>query len=548
MTGAFCQASKNIYCLQIIEYIFEILIYILDIIDGLYLINLKQVKHSMIIQIIKYLFVIAGIIILYEVLRSVVKAALIKRLTRSVKQNIKRHGIKIDKHKFMNKFVIKHELMNDADIHNAILAHAKKNNLAIQDVDEIVEEYIEEIIPFFNLLSYYKIGYWVANFFLNLIYEVVIDKENREKLKNIPRDSAVVFVMNHRSNVDYILVAYMLAQNISISYAVGEWARVWPLEYIFKSFGAYFLRRKYREDLYHIVLEKYIQMISVHGVTQGIFIEGGLSRDGNFRESKIGLLDYIVKIKEKADFKNDIVFIPVGINYDWVLEDKVLISEWKNNKEKTGFLENISSLARIIAKGPFLSLINIFKYLTGKIRHHGYACVSFGDPVSVSGLLKENKDFFKKKRGDRLKLMKNFADQLLEKIGSVVPVTPVCLTAKAIMMMDNGPIDRNALINKVILITGILKKNKRRIIIGKEFKSYKETLVHLQSEKINRRKELVFFEQNFLDVNEARNFTRIALEIMKRRKFITIKNNTIIVNESRRPFIEYYANLLNYYD
>jgi len=47
--------------------------------------------------------------------------------------------------------------------------------------------------------------------------------------------------MNHRSNVDYVVVAYVLAYGAHVSYAVGEWARVWPLEYVFKSFGSYFI-------------------------------------------------------------------------------------------------------------------------------------------------------------------------------------------------------------------------------------------------------------------------------------------------------------------
>ena len=235
-------------------------------------------------------------------------------------------------------------------------------------------------------------------------------------------------------------------RNISISYAVGEWARVWPLEYIFKSFGAYFLRRQYREKLYHLVLEKYIQMISRQGVTQGIFIEGGLTRDGRFRDSKIGLLDYIVKIKDDADFTKDIVFVPVGINYDWVLEDRVLIKEWKEQKEKTGFRENITSLFRIVLKTPFIMLFNFARYLTGRLKQHGYASVSFGDPVPVSEFLKKHKNFFKLNRNDRLALVKELADGLLERIGDVVPVTPVCLTSRAILSIGRDSFDRDLLV------------------------------------------------------------------------------------------------------
>ena len=106
----------------------------------------------------------------------------------------------------------------------------------------------------------------------------------------------IVYVMNHRSNADYVLVSYALAGQVAISYAVGEWARAFPLEHVFKAFGSYFIRRRYREPLYHTVLERYVQLITREGVTQGIFVEGGLTRDGKLRAPKIGLLDYVLGI------------------------------------------------------------------------------------------------------------------------------------------------------------------------------------------------------------------------------------------------------------
>src|SRR5205085_3232044 len=112
----------------------------------------------------------------------------------------------------------------------------------------------------------------------------------------LPRDSIVIYLMNHRSNADYVLVGYVLSGRVAISYAVGEWARAFPLEYIFKSFGSYFIRRRFREPLYHTVLEKYVQLVTREGVTQGIFVEGGLTRDGKLRAPKVGLLDYVLGI------------------------------------------------------------------------------------------------------------------------------------------------------------------------------------------------------------------------------------------------------------
>lgn len=495
--------------------------------------------------LIKYILAALGIIIAYEALRAVVKLVVVKRLDRSVKQYIRDHHVKLDKFKFMNKFIVKQELMNDGDIHEAILEHSRERNMRIQDVDDLVEEYIEEIVPFFNLLSYYKIGWWIANTFLNFIYEVVIDHENAEKLKKIPEHHAVVFVMNHRSNVDYVLVAYMLVKNISISYAVGEWARVWPLEYIFKSFGAYFLRRRFRDRLYHLVLEKYIQLISLQGVTQGVFIEGGLTRDGRFRDTKIGVIDYIMKIKSNPEFRGDIIFVPVGINYDWVLEDRSLIGEWKQGKEKSGLRDNLGSLARVLGKGPYLVAANTARWITGRLKQHGYASVSFGDPVSVSEFLKrQRKNFFAMERHDRLAMVKKFADELLDRIGGVIPVTPVCLASLALVRLGRESVPKPELIREIAVIKARLKADGRRIVIGKAFQSTSESFSRLGIEKVDRQRELVSFEEEFLDVNEAKKMADVALDILVRRRIVKIKGGLIVPNPPRKAYLQYYANSL----
>ena len=156
------------------------------------------------------------------------------------------------------------------------------------------------------MLSYYKLGYNFSKLLTRLFYKVTVEYHDHQALSRIPKKDVVVYLVNHRSNMDYVVVTYVLAQVVSISYAVGEWARTWPLEYIFKSFGSYFIRRKFRDPLYHVVLERYVQLITLNGVTQGIFPEGGLTRDGTLRPAKIGLLDYIVGTLKDPRFEGDL--------------------------------------------------------------------------------------------------------------------------------------------------------------------------------------------------------------------------------------------------
>src|SRR5260221_4670078 len=214
----------------------------------------------------------------------------------------------------------------------------KEHRLSELETRVRVEQYIDEILPFFNVLSYYKVGYNLAKILVNLLYKTSVDYQDERALERIPKRDVVVYLMNHRSNADYIVVAYVLARGVHVSYAVGEWARAWPLEYVFKSFGAYFIRRRFREPLYHTVLERYVQLITRNGVTQGIFPEGGLSRDGKLRPSKLGLLDYICRTLTDPTFDLDIWFVPVALNYDRVLQDRSLIRELVHEGDRPGRL------------------------------------------------------------------------------------------------------------------------------------------------------------------------------------------------------------------
>ena len=110
----------------------------------------------------------------------------------------------------------------------------------------------------------------------------------------MPPDASVVFVINHRSNMDYVLVTYLVSESSALSYAVGEWARVWALQRLIRAMGGYFVRRDSSNPLYRKVLARYVHMATTSGVAQAVFPEGGLTRDGALRPPKLGLLSYMV--------------------------------------------------------------------------------------------------------------------------------------------------------------------------------------------------------------------------------------------------------------
>jgi glycerol-3-phosphate O-acyltransferase len=188
-----------------------------------------------------------------------------------------------------------HRLLADPKVQQAAERFAVENNLPLEKTLKSVELYAREIVPRFNAYLYFRVGYWIGRTLARALYRVRIGYIDAEGLAKVDADATVVFVMNHRSNMDYVLAAYLAADQTALSYAVGEWARLWPLSALIRAMGAYFVRRNSGDELYRRVLERYIAMATEAGVPQAVFPEGGLSRDGRLREPRLGLFDYILK-------------------------------------------------------------------------------------------------------------------------------------------------------------------------------------------------------------------------------------------------------------
>jgi len=312
-----------------------------------------------------------------------------------------------------------------------VAAHVAATGETPEAAWQRVTTYLDEIIPSFNLLAYYRLGYGVARVLLPLLYKVSIEYEAREALNAIPREAVVVYLMNHRSNADYVLVAYVLSGRVAVSYAVGEWARVWPLETLFKSFGSYFVRRRYKEALYHKVLERYVQLINRKGVTQGVFIEGGLSRDGAFRAPKLGLLDYLAGVKRDRDFTRPVYFVPVAINYDRVLEDRSLLRELMSPEERLPRREQVREVASYAVKV-------CARFLLRRARRYGRACVNFAAPVSLDEWLARNPGILERPREERLARLSGLASEIMASIAGAMPVTAVSVACVA-LLQDEAP-------------------------------------------------------------------------------------------------------------
>jgi glycerol-3-phosphate O-acyltransferase len=411
---------------------------------------------------------------------------------------------RIDRYKLARRRFVRERLIGDPEIAAAVRAHARENGVSESAAWQKVHAYITEIVPFFNIVAYYQIGYRVAKVLLRLFYNVTVDHEGGVAPRRLPRDAVLVYLMNHRSNADYVVVSYALAGQVAISYAVGEWARAFPLEHIFKAFGSYFIRRRFREPLYHTVLERYVQQITQMGVTQGIFLEGGLTRDGLLKAPKIGLLDYVLGIGRDPEYRARLFIIPVAINYDRVLEDRSLIRELavRVGGRPIPRSRQISEVGRYVGW-------NAARLLTRRWKRYGRAAVVVGNPVPLEEWFADNPDLFELPRPERLARVQGLCDGIMSRIGRLVPVTPVPLVCAAVQSIDREFIPRDLLLSRM--------------------EELRDTLVELNSRVVRTDRSI----EETLEV---------ALRMLRMRRVLHEEPGGFTVSPRNRELVSYYAN------
>ena len=212
-----------------------------------------------------------------------------------------------------------------------------------------------------------------------------------------------------------------------MSYAVGEWARVWMLQSLIRAMGGYFVRRDSSNPLYRKVLARYVHMATASGVAQAVFPEGGLTRDGALRPPKLGILSYTVSGFDPQG-PRDVVFVPIGLNYDRVLEDRIQIGAAATRPgERPRFAFNPLVLAGFLARSLWLRL-------RGRWYRFGYACVSFGRPLSLREYLRDRAIDLRALSGEqRFAEIERLGQRLMREVGRVIPALPVSLVATAML-------------------------------------------------------------------------------------------------------------------
>lgn len=266
------------------------------------------------------------------------------------------------------RFLIE-QTLEDKQVEKELCEISLERGKSIDDLRALAKRYAGEIAADINY-NYIEFGARAVAFIIKGMYDgVVVDQRGLNVLKRAASKTPFVLVPNHRSHMDYLLLSYLLyANNIAIPHvAAGMNLSFWPLGSFFRRCGAFFLRRTFGGNrLYRAVFTSYLHTLLREGHCLEFFIEGGRTRTGKLQRPKKGMLAMLLEAFLLGKVP-DVVFVPVAITYDRVIEEAGYLDELKGGTKARERFRDLLKLGR--HKGRY-----------------GRIYVNFGEPISVAAL------------------------------------------------------------------------------------------------------------------------------------------------------------------
>jgi glycerol-3-phosphate O-acyltransferase len=294
-------------------------------------------------------------------------------------------------------------------------------------INEMAAAYSQSMVEFLD-----RVLGWVWQ---NLYNGVQVDEEGLSRVREAAKRFPLVYVPSHKSHIDYLVLSWVLYnRNLAPPHiAAGINLDTWPIGLIFRKSGAFFMRRTFRDNrLYAVIFAKYIEVLIREGYNLEFFIEGGRSRTGRLLRPKMGMVKYVVEAFEN-NAARDVMFVPVYIGYDQIIEEGEYLEEMHGVKKPKGNLLDLLKNRSLIRK------------------RYGRIYINFAEPVSLKQHLERVMERAPAPE-ERLNLATgDLAESIIQGINSQQVVTPFALMAAALLTSPAKAIGRSELLNALAL-------------------------------------------------------------------------------------------------
>ncbi len=302
--------------------------------------------------------------------------------------------------------------------------------------EKILEEMVSD--PNYTIIDLWSV---VLNAFFKYVYEeLVIDEATLNRIKQWARQAPLVLVPSHRSHVDYFLISYIFyKQNISMPLvASGTNLSFWPVGYLFRKAGAYFIRRSFGNDkLYPLLFKSYITTLTQEGYFQEFFIEGTRSRTGKLENPRTGLLSLFLDSHLEGKIE-ELYFLPISLDYEKVLE-------------ATSYAEEVRGATK--KKERLWDLLHLGKYLK---HSSGRVYLSVAEPISLKNYVSQNNIRLEDSEETKRQQIKMLACKIARDIEEVSVVTGSALVAAGLLSTPKKGLTISELMKNIEILRQIL--------------------------------------------------------------------------------------------
>ncbi len=243
------------------------------------------------------------------------------------------------------------------------------------------------------------------------------ETEQLERLRELNRHSALIFLPSHRSYADTLVLAEVLhGHDFPRNHVVaGNNLALWPLASLARRAGMVFIRRSFRDDeVYKLAIQEYFGYLVAKRFNLEWFFEGGRSRTGKLRPPRFGLLAYVASALQ-ADPGIDVQLVPVSITYEHLHEVSSMAAEQRGVAKQR---EGLGWLAR---------------YVRAQRQSAGDAVVRFGPPVDMRSRLPEHPPASPADDAAQRLALNKLAFEVAVEINRATPVLPQSLLAMALL-------------------------------------------------------------------------------------------------------------------
>ena len=170
------------------------------------------------------------------------------------------------------------------------------------------------------------------------------------------------------------------------------------------------------------------------------------------------------------DGERDLVFIPVGVNYDRVLEDRTLLLKPDAARPRRGFSYAVAVTLGFAGR-------QVRNMALGRWYRFGYACVNFGRPISMRDYVRQHGiDFRALDDAQRHQRIAALGTALMNAIGQITPVLPVALVATVLLRHPENSVSELDLKSAIHALMLKLERSGAHVYIPRADQDYAITV------------------------------------------------------------------------